>query len=132
MVKTQKTPISILNTREWSDFELLFEEGWGGDPSVSCLANRQHHREVASEAARELSNEYKCQDEVPDEVAIKAYNKAAKKLYPEEKLWSGDNERNPDFWRENLASSGWSDKQKQNYWSKVLGFPGSYLENSEK
>ena len=95
----------------WEEFENNFEEGWGGNSDVFCLANHEHHLQVANLAAYNLSKIFDSQDdlyEMKDWVAIaqKAYNKSAKELYPNEKLWSGDNEDNPEFWREHYPSIG--------------------------
>lgn len=89
----------------WHEFENNFEEGWGGEPDVYCLANHQHHLEVANLAAYELSKKYKDMDELftivdGDHIAQEAYNEAAKKLYPNERLWDGTHEDDPEFWKE--------------------------------
>ena len=89
----------------WYEFENNFEEGWSGDPNIRCLANRQHHLEVANLAAWELSKKYDSYDELLqsvdcDTIAQEAYDAAAKKLYPNEKLWDGTHEDDPEFWKE--------------------------------
>lgn len=115
--------IDILNTPEWCDFDNIFEEGWGGNPDCKCLANRKHHKEVAALAATNLSKIYPSMDDISDALAQEYYDAAAKELYPNEKLWTGDNERNPDFWRELINSTTWpQDYRKEHFWYKVLNF----------
>lgn len=109
----------------WFEFENNFEEGWGGDSSVFCLANNAHHREVANLAANELAKKYEgtsfFQRKNWEGIAQKAYNKAAKKLYPKEKLWSGDNENNPAFWHEHLTAGGSKKNAIKRFWRKEWG-----------
>lgn len=87
----------------WHEFENSFEEGWSGEPNVFCLANITHHRQVANLAAYRLSQTVKDQKNFFytkgwQEIAQKAYNEAARDLYPNERLWSGDHEDDIDFW----------------------------------
>ena len=89
----------------WEEFENQFEEGWAGDPNTHCLANNRHHLEVANLAAWELSKKYDSYDELLqlvdcDTIAQEAYDAAAKKLYPNEKLWDGTHSDDPEFWKE--------------------------------
>ena len=107
MKTTPKTIPDLIHEKggPWEEFENQFEEGWSGDPDTYCLGNRQHHLEVANLAAYELSKEYKDLDELlttvdGDHIAQEAYNAAAKKLYPNERLWDGTHEDDPEFWKE--------------------------------
>lgn len=86
-----KTNLSILNTKEWSEFDNQFEEDFEGNPNVYRLLNGEHHKEVAALAAQNLSKVYYSIDEIitHHNIMQKAYNEAAKLLYPEERLWSG-------------------------------------------
>lgn len=92
---------NILNSETWKEFENNFEEGWYGEPGVNCLANLTHHREVSALAVLMLSQKY-----VSDMDAFAAlgtrgvqeyYDHAAKQLYPDEKLWSGDMADTPEW-----------------------------------
>lgn len=102
----------ILKSDEWFEFENNFEEGWGGNPNVKCLANIQHHREVAAMAANELSKKYRDESDLwnkhpndeGERIIQNAYDRAAKKLYPNEKLWTGDNSENPAFLKERIRA----------------------------
>jgi len=89
--KPTKPNLDILKTKEWSDFDTQFEENFEGNPKVYRLLNHDHHKEVAALAAQNLSTLYKSIDEVISNHNImqKAYNEAAKLLYPEERLVSG-------------------------------------------
>ena len=113
---------SILYTPEWFDFDNIFEEGWGGNPDCKCLANVHHHKEVAALAATNLSKIYPSMDNIPDALAQEYYDAAAKELYPDEKLWTGDNEDNPVFWREYINSTDWPKSYKERFWYKILNF----------
>lgn len=119
-----KKGVNILDSDEWFEFENNFEEGWTDNPDVKCLANREHHRQVAAEAARTLSKKYNSQDDVlakknATNIMQKAYDAAAKKFYPKEKLWSGDNAGNPAFWYEHLKDS--SARERKTLWHKEWG-----------
>ena len=101
----------------WEEFENNFEEGWGGEPDVFCLANPKHHREVANLAAYNLSKKYSDQFDLYnhndwESIAQKAYNEAAHELYPNERLWSGDNNDNPAFWHETLKYSSQTERMQ--------------------
>ena len=103
----EKTKKNFLSTPEWEEFENQFEEGWVGNPEVKSLANRDHHLIVAEKAAQNLSLIFSSQSELfslndGEAIAQKAYDAAAKELYPNEKLWTGDNYENPEFWYEHL------------------------------
>lgn len=127
--KKRNVDLSIIQdlSSPWLEFENNFEEGWGGDKNVRCLANHAHHLEVAAEAARELSKKFDNENEVyrrhPGEKGTKFiqryYDAAAKKLYPKEKLWSGDNVDNPAFWREHLK--GASSRTIKALWNEEWG-----------
>lgn len=116
--------IDILYGGPWDEFENNFEEGWGGEPGVYCLANHDHHLEVAALAAHKLSAIYKDQDELYqtdcwEDIAQTAYNRAAQELYPFEKLWPGTAEDDPEFWREHLQ--GASQEKINQLWKPEWG-----------
>ena len=100
---------SILNSKEWGEFENNFEEGWTGDSEVPTLANLAHHRQVAAATAHELAKKYKNQDEFYNQkgsasIMNKLYAKMAKKLFPKDKVWYGNESENPNFWKEKDAA----------------------------
>lgn len=132
--KTLPVDTSILNSKEWSDFDNIFEEGWANNPKIFSLANTKHHKKVAALAATNLSKKYTSMDAVDDSVAQKAYNRAAKKLYPKEKLWSGANSDNPDFWYEHLVSGGNTRKKDiKTFWNtKEWGNFKDYNKNNKR
>lgn len=97
---------SILDKGPWRGFENNFEENtWKGDPNVYCLADYEHHIAAAAYAAKQLSQQYKSEDEIWVKHKIKAqpiiqqaYYEAAEYLYPDEKLYSGIESPQPEFW----------------------------------
>lgn len=114
--KVEKIPNLIYEDPNWVEFENNFEEGWWGEPSVKRLAITSHHRKVANLAAYNLSKKYASQDVLYQKknwetIAQKAYDSAAKKLYPKEKLWSGDIVYSPEFPRTEI---GRDPRTKQN------------------
>lgn len=99
--------LSILYKGPWEEFENNFEEGWTDEPGVFTLANHEHHLAVSAYAAKQLSQQYKSEDEIwakhkikAKAIIQKAYNEAAAYLYPEDKLWEGTESGNPEFWAE--------------------------------
>lgn len=134
-VKAKKIPNLIDEDFDWMEFENNFEEGWNDEPSVKCLANHAHHREVANLAAYNLSKKYASQDDLYQKknwqiIAQKAYDNAARQLYPKEKLWSGDNANNPDFWHEHLSSGPKSHIKM--FWRKEWGDFNNYSPTLKK
>lgn len=95
----------------WYEFENNFEEGWTDEPHVNSLADHEHHLDVAALAATNLSKIWPSEthlreycDPIAEKIIQAAYDSAAKALYPNERLWSGDHADDPDFWYAHISA----------------------------
>lgn len=129
-MKTQEQVKDLISEPHspWYEFENNFEEGWSGNPRMVTISNLVHHKDVANRVANRLSEIYASEAELwanatinGEKIISDTYREIANEVYPNDKIWSGDEEDSPDFWREYFRENNICSKERAILWDKSWG-----------
>ena len=125
---TSEDNISNINSG-WYKFHDFIEESFDGNPRMVQVTYYKHHIDICNRVALMLSTIYEDDNEFlelnPDHLGAitisDMYQKIARALYPEDRIWYGEQIYAPAFWEEFFKVNNTDEASREVLWEKSWG-----------